>query len=121
MAENKNIELYEINATDLSGLNSLKAKDLIVSCFFHAQKETLARAKQKLGNESNDDTLRKSIIIIIKQALKDCGGSYEVPSNACLNAIVPVLAKKAISWGTPKDIVNHHKEQIQKMLKLLEE
>jgi hypothetical protein len=119
MNEEHKIDLFEIDIKELAALTPLKARDLIVECFFNAQKETLFRAKQRLGNEANDNTLRHSAANIVKTAMKDTGGDFNSPTKEILQTVVPLLAKKASAWGTPADIVERHKEQIQNMLERL--
>jgi hypothetical protein len=104
----------------LVDLTPLRARELLVECFFQAQRETFARTRQKLGSSRIDDTtLRADIVGAVRLAFKETGGDFEHPDAASLASAVGVLARKAGSWGTPQDIIEHHGASIQKMLQRL--
>ena len=112
-----------INENDLEGINPVKARDLIVECFFEAQKETFKRVSEKTKNKSGrstrDEDVLKTVTAAIKLAFKDVEGDFENPTKESLTKVVEYLAKRAGTWGTPEDIINHHKGQIQKVLSYL--
>jgi hypothetical protein len=98
--------------SELKDLSVGKARDLIVNCFFEAQKETLTRAKEKLGKIPDDVTLHKDVENIVRITFRELGFSFDNPSKENLGAVVTELAQKAGAWGTPKDIIEHHKALI---------
>ena len=100
---------------ELKGLKVDKARDMIVNCFFQAQKETLARAKERLGKTPEDGALHKDVENIVRMTFKELGFSFESPTKESLGAVVMALARKAEVWGTPKDIIEHHKVLIGKI------
>ncbi len=110
---------WRLSEMDLRELDPVKARELIIKCFFESQKETFARAKQNLGKEARDDEIRKTVESVIRLSFKEVGGSYEEPTKEDLGKVVSTLARKADSWGTPPDIIEHHKGQIIKILNLL--
>jgi hypothetical protein len=101
---------------DLMDMTPSKARDLIVQCFFDAQKETFARAKKGLGCEISDPSLRSYINGIVKLTFADVNGNFENPSREDLGKVVENLATRACLWGTPTDTIEHHREQIAKVL-----
>ena len=119
MSEAKKFTRWHLQDEDLSGLNPIKARDLIVKCFFEAQKETFARIKQDMGGSTSDKDLMSNVIASIKMVFREVGSDYENPTKEGIMKAVESLAKKAGSWGTPQDIIEFHKGQIMKVLGIL--
>ena len=107
---------WECKDSDLKDMTPSKARDLIIECFFEAQKETFARAKKTLGKEASDSEILKSVESAVRLTFKEEGLNFEAPSKDDLGKAVQALARKAGSWGTPADIIEHHKGQIMKIL-----
>lgn len=105
--------------TELQNLTVVKARDLIVNCFFEAQKETLSRAKEKLGREGDDASLHRDVENIVKLTFKELDYPYDNPTQEQLGAVVTKLADKASAWGTPKDIIDHHRVLIGRIFSKL--
>src|SRR5208337_3038219 len=98
-------------------MTPVMARDLIMKCFFEAQKEMFARAKKSLfDKDSDDDELHRSVEAAIKVTFKEVGGNYENPTKMQLGMAVQALARKAAAWGTPADIIDYHKAQITSIL-----
>ena len=110
---------WSLQDKDLEGLTPSKARDIMLTCFIEAQKETFARSKKDLGIGSDDRQLRESITTAIKMVFKEIGGDYEKPSKESLIRAMEVLGRRAASWGTPQDIIEYHKVQMQKVVGLL--
>lgn len=104
---------------DLKNLDLEKARDLIVDCFFEAQKETLTRAKEQLGEVPDDATLRKDVETMVRITFREIGFSFDAPTKENLGLVVVGLAKKAKAWGTPKDIIEHHQGLIGRIFAIL--
>jgi len=97
-------------------MDTTKARDLIVRCFYEAQKETLARARKRLGQSDDEEKLFSGMESMVRTVFKECGVDYNTPSPEDLHCVIEVLARKAEAWGTPDDIIEHHKGQIEKIL-----
>ncbi len=119
MTERKEYKRWHVTQDDLKEMSPAKARDLIVKCFFEAQKETFARASEHLGQKQNDDQLMGTVRSAVRLAFKEAEQNYDAPTKAGLGSVVARLASKASTWGTPGDIVAHHKAQIEKVLALL--
>ncbi len=100
----------------LMNMTPSRARDLIIQCFFDAQKETFARAKKDLGKEVNDPAIHRSIETVVKLTFAEADGNFENPSKEDLGKVVQALALKAALWGTPADIVEYHKGEISRVL-----
>jgi hypothetical protein len=119
MSEKKEYKRWYVAQEDLKGMSPVKARDLVVKCFFEAQKETLARVSNHLGQKQNDGQLFETVSSIVRMAFKEMEESYDSPTKAGLWRVMERLASKASTWGTPEDVVAHHKAQIEKVLALL--
>ncbi|MDA8431453.1 MAG: hypothetical protein M0Z60_00655 [Nitrospiraceae bacterium] len=119
MPEEERFRRWSLEKSDLDDLTPEKARDLIIKCFFEAQKETFARTRQGLGISFNDGDLRATVEGSIKLAFKTVGEDISKPSKAGLMRVVESLSKKAASWGTPQDIIDYHKSQIAKIIDIL--
>jgi DNA-binding response OmpR family regulator len=107
---------WEFKDEDLMDMTPAKARDLIIRCFFEAQKETFARAKKGLGREVSDPAIHRSIKTVVELACAEAEGNFDSPSKEDLVKVVQTLALKASLWGTPPDIIEYHKGQISKVL-----
>lgn len=121
MAKEKRFKRWSLKEADLKGLNPVKARDLIVKCFYEAQKETFAMAKERLGLPVADKDIHMSVVRTVKSAFGEVGGDYENPTKESLSKIVKILLRKAKAWGTPKEIMDHNKGETQKVINLLKE
>ena len=111
---------WRVSSQDLVSLSPLKARDLVIKCFFEAQKETFARANQNLGKQgATDDGIMQNVTMAVKMVFKENGSDFDNPSRESLRKVVESLARKAGVWGTPQDIIDHHKGEIEKILKAL--
>ena len=105
---------------DFEDLTPLRARDLVVECFYYAQHETLARARVRLGAGHIDEaSIRAGVTGAVRLAFKEAGGDFDHPTAGALAEAIDVLARKAKAWGTPEDIVRHHHRQIERLLQRL--
>ena len=109
-----------LDASDLLDVTPIKARDLIVKCFYEAQKETIAAAGKTIGQAQNDAELQNTVIGAVRLAFREAAGDFDHPNKGGLMAAVEILARKSQQWGTPPDIVQHHKAQIERVLKALD-
>ncbi len=116
MAKDQKYERWTCSADDLKDLTPVKVRDLIVECFFHAQQETFARAKERMGGRVTDESICTSVVSAIRVTFEETGGDFEHPTKESLGRVVQTLAQKAAGWGTPPDIIQHHGGQIMNAL-----
>ncbi len=110
---------WVVPATDLVDMTPEKARGLIVRCFLEAQKETFTRARERLGQIPTEAVLLASVEGAVRLAFREAGGNYDHPTAQSLEKVVEVLARKSASWGTPEDVILHHKHQIGRILSVL--
>lgn len=119
MQEKERFHRWTLSEGDVTDLTPLKVRDIIVKCFFEAQKETFARSKQDLGMKTSEEELYKTVQTSIKMVFKDTKADFDNPTKESLMKVVETLARKAASWGTPQDIIEFHGAQVMKVLQLL--
>lgn len=96
-------------------LSCTAARDLVVKCFFEAQKETFHRAKRALGAAAADSDVEKSVAASVRVAFREAGGDFDDPSPETLRLAVEALARKARIWGTPADIIEYHRDCMERI------
>ena len=107
---------FHITSLDLFDLDELKARDLIVKCFLHAQYQTFERAKKRLGSPTDFKNIQKSITAVVKMAFKKSGHDFDKPTKGALIVVVEMLTEEAAVMGTPSDIISHHKNEMMKVV-----
>ena len=111
---------WNLSDADLLDMTPMKARDLIVECFYQAQRETIGAAGRKLGQAQNDAELRDTVTGAVRLAFREATADFDQPTKPGLMAAVTILARKSQHWGTPPDIVEHHKAQIERVLQILD-
>lgn len=108
-----------VDECELDGMSCTRAREMLAECFFHAQKESIARGKKALGFATTDEDIRGSVCTSLRMAFSELGADYDNPDRVSLIKAAGVLARKASAWGTPKDIIEHHKAQMEKIFQRL--
>jgi hypothetical protein len=112
---------WSVSNNDLMFLTPEKARDLLIECFFTAQKETFAGVKEKTKKFVSDREIRTTVIAGVRAVFKEIGADFEHPKKKDLAQVVDILSAKAKSWGTPAGIIEHHKAEIGKVLEKLKD
>lgn len=102
--------------SELIGLTPQHARDLIVECFFQAQRETMERTRVAIGLDPDLDAIRAEAESAVRNAFVRTDGDFESPDKESLERAVESLLETAESMGTPIDIMRHHEQQIAMML-----
>lgn len=110
---------WKLSSHDLENVTPLKGRDLITKCLLEAQKETFARAKERLGKSTEEAEIEKSVIGTIRMTFKEAKSDYDHPTKEDLQKAVELLAHHSASWGTPVDIIEFHQGQIMQVLEKL--
>lgn len=119
MPDAERFHRWECCENDFQDLTPVKARDLIVKCFFEAQKETYHRTKQAIGVSDTDEEIHRTVVAGIRATFKEIEGDYENPTKGTLMKVVESLAKKAKLWGTPPDIIEYHKKCMERVFAML--
>ncbi len=119
MTADKKYELWFVSADDLKEVTPKKARDIIIKCFFDAQKATFAIAGEKQGKKTNEIELHEAIKSEVKKTFNEAKCDFGNPTKECLRKVVELLYIKSASLGTPKEVRDHHKGQIEKILRRL--
>jgi hypothetical protein len=117
-----NVVMYErwfCTPADLLDIDPTRARNLIVECFFEAHHEAMTRSNALRGLDTDPDLVRMEALGAVLNAFKRTGGDFNNPDKASLIRVVGSLAGSASVLGTPKDIIQHHKQQIAIVLAAL--
>ena len=121
MDDSQNVKKWDIQDYELENLTPLKALRILVECFYVAQG---GRFEHREGTEEKEPVDKDSfhqILDVVKSAFKEVGGDFIYPTKETLRKVVELLAAKAEVWGTPPEIIAHHKSQILKVLDYLDD
>ncbi len=72
--------------------------------------------QKKANTPHGEKDVIASIIAAVKLAFSECHGDFDNPSKESLEQVVKFLAERAATWGTPKDIIDHHASQMHKVI-----
>lgn len=115
-------ERQTVTVEQLKDLTPASARELLVECFFQAQKETFLRAAVSLRHEVPPDAeLRKTVEGAVRFAFRSVKADFQNPTPQSLVAVIGKLAEQASAMGTPADIIAHHKQQLSRVVAALEE
>lgn len=111
---------WSVSAAELVDMTPTKARDLIVQCFQEAQREHLAAASEFIHQTHEQTDVRNMVIGAVRLAFKEVGGDYDQPTKDTLTQVVEILARKSEQRQTPKEIIAHHKGEIERVLRALD-
>lgn len=112
---------WELDEDSLIGLTNAKALDILVECFYAAQGGLVKRIKNKLDIDPTDKQILDQVVALIRMAFKEVGEDFSNPTKIALTKVIERLSEKAKSWGTPQDIIDHHRKEIQRVIDHLKE
>lgn len=119
MAEQKQFNKWDMPVKELRNITPIKIRNLIVECFYVAQGGTFKKIKQLAKTTFTDTDILNTTTAVVKIAFLESGGDFDKPTKEILTKVIEFLAVKAASWGTPKDIIEHHKSQIKQAIDFL--
>jgi len=105
---------WEIPAETLQNPTAEVARDCFIDCFYEAQKEVFSRPEA--GEAPPEERLQEMVEEAVRMVFEQVGADFEQPSKEVLQKVLNALVQNASSWGTPKDIVEHHQSQLQTLL-----
>lgn len=110
---------WVVDDSRLTGATPLRARDLIVECFHFAQKDKFKALRVKAGIPSTDADISNSIKVMVRLAFTEVGGDFQEPTKDILAKVIDFLGNKEAMWGTPKEIIEHNKKQLFKVINKL--
>lgn len=110
---------WTLSENDLAGLTPLKARDLLLKCFFEAQKETLVQAEKRIFGSADEERIKADTLKMTKSLATTFHVDFENPTKTGLLKLLEEMVKMSLAWGTPQEIVDYHKNQIVRMLDTL--
>ncbi len=97
---------------ELTRLDAIGIRDLIITCFEMGQKETIARVKSKHGSYTDDDIL-KSAIDMLKSTFERMNADFDNPKISDFPKVLEKIQIRGRMMGTPKDIAERHAQYIK--------
>lgn len=119
MSTEDQFKKWDLDERNLRNLTPIKVRDLIIECFYTAQAGTFKKVKEMSKLEFKEKDILTSIVASVRLGFAEADGDFDNPTKEVLAKVVDFLAAKAASWGTPKDLIEHHKSQINKAISLL--
>jgi hypothetical protein len=113
------VTLSTLCEEDLAGVDIFGARELVVRCFFNAQRETLERMATQRGPPPSDAELQQIVVGAVRLSFRQTGGDFEHPTPPTLRAAVQSLAERSAAMGTPRDIIEHHRGQLERLFMAL--
>ncbi len=106
---------WKLEPDALAGLTPEKARDLMIECFLVAQEETFIKTRERLHMATNADELGRTLASVVRMAFRDLGHDFERPTAEALEDVADHLARQAVQFGTPGDVVRHHRAEFSKV------
>lgn len=106
--------LWRVSEDELGDLTPVRARDLIIECFFRAQHHA-RRFSSPLQTEVHDRELRETMRVALRFRFEDLGLDFDNPSPDCIGIIASELARDAELWGTPAHVVEHHIGELRRI------
>lgn len=110
---------WECEPDKFRALTPIGVRDMILDCFYQAQKDTYAGAKKGTAAMNTDEDLKRIVWGAVRLAFDRSQVDFCRPTREGLRRVVALLAKKASSWGTPREVVEHNLAQINKAIDAL--
>jgi hypothetical protein len=110
---------WSVGPVTLSAVTPEKARDLLIECFVTAQAETFRRTRQRLHLPTNEAELQRTVAGVVRMAFTDCGHDFDRPTAEALEDVADHLARQAAQFGTPGDVVEHHRAEFAKVTNAL--
>ena len=121
MIKKDRFKKWEVKSSSLIGLTPVKARDLLVDCFYTEQKATfraISSGDDRVAPPSGDDIYRR-VSAAVRFAFMEVGGDFTKPTISAIERAVDFLANRAALWGTPSEVTKHNKAQMRKVVEAL--
>ncbi|TLM76079.1 MAG: hypothetical protein FDZ70_06855 [Actinobacteria bacterium] len=106
---------WRVDEAALDGVTPLRARDLLVDCFFSAQNAAHARTKHVPHSDISRAEVRKTVEVLIRAKFRELGCDWEDPTAADLHKVALSLAVEAASWGTPPETIERAMAELRKV------
>ncbi len=100
----------------LVGLTPVKARDLVIQCFFESEKDVYLQTHQIYGDKLDQVDVKKLAADTVRRAFEQAGHDFHHPTKKALQEVVNVLMKKAAAWNMPPDIVVHNRQELARVI-----
>ena len=91
-----------------------KVRDLFVECFYRAQVEIFAHSGS--GERPSEEKLKAMVEEAVRMAFEQAQADFDAPRREELSQVLDVLTRQATEMGTPEDVVDHHRSQLNMLV-----
>ena len=116
MLESEKFRRWVVDDTNLVNLDPLQVRDLLVECFYAAQRGMFRHLKEKAGLLISEEDIRMRATSLVRLAFNKVGGDFNKPSKESLLRAMDYLAEIETSWGTPMDVVMHNARAMKQII-----
>ncbi|MFH1414482.1 MAG: hypothetical protein ABIH89_00125 [Elusimicrobiota bacterium] len=67
----------------------------------------------------SDDDLLKNVRGMVRMGFNEAGEDYDNPTKEGIIKVLQYLGRASASWGTPEEIIEHHKKELKKIITAL--
>jgi len=110
---------WKVEPGALADVTPENARDLMIECFVVAQEQTFIRTRERLHLDTNSGELTRTLTAVVRMAFTDLGHDFDRPTAEALSDVADHLARQAAQFGTPNDVVRHHREEFSKVTSAL--
>ncbi|UCB47301.1 MAG: hypothetical protein JSV25_07800 [Spirochaetota bacterium] len=113
------IREWKITEKDTYGLNTTKARDLMIRCFTYAHLEEALNKKKNRVTYNDFETVRDSLVAEVKISFNQVDENFEKPTRQGLLKVLNLLVEKQLNRGASKSIINSHYRQLNSAIQRL--
>jgi len=116
MDKSQRFAKWDIDDSDLKNLTPFLVRDLLIECYFTAQKGMFRYLKEKSGVASDDNDIHQRIASLVRLAFVKVDEDFSNPSEEGLLKVMDYMAEMEMSWGTPSEITIYNATQVKKLI-----
>lgn len=112
---NKGSKVWTVDAAELDSMTPVRARDLLVECFFAAQSEAYARTSHEKHAEIGRVEVKKTVESLIRMKFRDLGHDWDSPTADGFHQVALSLAVEAAQWGTSPETIERSMAELRKV------
>ena len=114
----KKFKKWVLKERYLENLTPEKARDFLIDCVFTAHLDGFKRSLKHIETIKDDD-IRENAAAVLYALFHDIGGNFDYPSKKSMVRVIGRLSQAEENWGTPRDLVEHHRGQLLRLISTL--
>ncbi|MDH4139721.1 MAG: hypothetical protein OEV43_04040 [Coriobacteriia bacterium] len=98
------------------GIAPYQARELLIDCFADAHRGRLLAAVENLSAEPDELWVRRTVASAIQSKFSEFGLDFEKPTPQSIARVADALAAEAVASGTPQVVIDHHLNEMRKVI-----